>query len=223
MQVVALDVETANSSRGSICALSVVSRAFGARTWLVRPEPCYFAPVNVGIHGIREEHVANAPTIHEVFRELAPLVRDVTVVAHNASFDIGALVASARASAATRGDSPEQRVVESLAPPDLNFTCSLAIARRAWPNLSAFDLYSLCAAFGIDLTHHDATSDAWASLAIVERALVERRCATLDELHAALGLATHALCRWLRGTDRGSAAVEDPSGDRGLVRGGSVG
>ena len=144
MHVVALDVETANSSRGSICALSVVSRAFGARTWLVRPEPCYFAPVNVGIHGITEEHVANTPRIHEVFAELAPLLQDVIVVAHNASFDIGALVArAARAPEAPGGDSPEQPVVESLAPPDLDFTCSLAIARRAWPNLRA----STCTAY----------------------------------------------------------------------------
>jgi hypothetical protein len=38
MEVVALDVETANRFRTSVCAIAIAS-ASGARTWYVRPEP----------------------------------------------------------------------------------------------------------------------------------------------------------------------------------------
>ena len=63
----ALDFETANSYRGSPCAVGLVrvrdGQPVAERTWLMRPPEVVadFHPFNTSIHGITAEMVAGAP------------------------------------------------------------------------------------------------------------------------------------------------------------------
>jgi DNA polymerase-3 subunit epsilon len=64
-QFIAIDVETANSDRSSICQIGLVAFDQDGLAWewssLVNPE-CDFDANNVRIHGVRSQDVATAPT-----------------------------------------------------------------------------------------------------------------------------------------------------------------
>jgi len=57
--------ETANADRGSACAVGLVmvenGEVVGRVRQLIRPEPCWFDPMNVSIHGITPADVAARP------------------------------------------------------------------------------------------------------------------------------------------------------------------
>ena len=69
----AIDVETANADRASICQIGIVRAQNGeiAEHWqtLVNPEE-WFDPWNSSIHGIDEEDVTGSPTIPEIYDDL---------------------------------------------------------------------------------------------------------------------------------------------------------
>ena len=79
----ALDVETANADRASICQIGIVHIRDGAIRdhWqtLVDPED-WFDDLNVSIHGIAEEDVRGSPTLPEIREELRKRLRDLVVV-----------------------------------------------------------------------------------------------------------------------------------------------
>lgn len=90
----AIDFETANPKRGSACAIGLAK--FDANGKLVdtfysllKPHSSVsdFAPFNVGIHGISEEDVANAPEWDEIFEEISTFVDGLPLIAHNAPFE----------------------------------------------------------------------------------------------------------------------------------------
>ena len=64
----AIDFETANSSNASACAVGLArvrdGRIVARAGWLIQPPPGHdaFFEINVGIHGIHPEDVADAPT-----------------------------------------------------------------------------------------------------------------------------------------------------------------
>ena len=150
MDFVALDFETANSRADSACQLALVvvrgNEIVDEHCWLVRPPRLYFSPRNISIHGIRADHVERAPTMQQLWSQLYPLLDGQILVAHNAGFDIGVLVASLAA--------------YDIACPTLEFSCTRAIARRAWPGRSRYGLKPLGTWLGIDFKHHDALEDA---------------------------------------------------------------
>jgi len=94
MNFTAIDFETANSSRGSACAVGLGTveggRIVRAVQHLIRPDPLYFSPFNISIHGITAEDVANAPSFAELWSELLASISE-PLVAHNASFDISVI------------------------------------------------------------------------------------------------------------------------------------
>lgn len=168
MSFVALDVETANSRPSSICALAIAFAAQGtARTWLLRPEPPHFDGVNVGVHGIRTEQIADAPAFAVAWAEIRPYLDGQIVIAHNAPFDNRALLAACRAAG-----------VEG---PSCKFICSMRIARAIWPGRQKYTLDALASYLKIPLKHHDPASDAAAALMVVERAMQENGAASLEE------------------------------------------
>ena len=93
----AVDVETANDNWGSVCQIGAVRFRDGeeteSRTWLCTPPPGleHFDEVNVGIHGITAEDVADASPFAEAAAELFEFLGTDTLVAHNAQFDSTAL------------------------------------------------------------------------------------------------------------------------------------
>ena len=69
----ALDVETSNSDRSSICQVGWVlfenGNIISEFSSLVNPHSA-FLPRNIQVHGIQPHHVANAPSFAEIYPKL---------------------------------------------------------------------------------------------------------------------------------------------------------
>lgn len=157
----AIDVETANQSRASICAVGIAQVRDGVVTkrqrWLVQPLPGAdrFDPRNVAIHGITAQDVAlNGAPWDVVAREVAAVVGDDVLAAHNATFDMAVLMQASQQA--------------GLAAPDLPHVDSLTMARRVLPHLGHHRLPDVARELGITQGHHhDAGDDAWVCAQIV--------------------------------------------------------
>lgn len=153
----ALDVETANHNRGSICQVGVacVRPDGGIETWVTLVDPRTSRWVFSGLHGVTEEMVQGAPTIGEVVDTLDGLLVGQTVYQHS-GFDRGAI-----RTACSALDRPE---------PEWNWQNSVTVARSAWPELKGkggHGLASLKAHLGLRFEHHDAGEDARAAAEVV--------------------------------------------------------
>ncbi len=153
----AVDVETANSDRASICQIGIACvREDGTmETWtsLVDPQTadwsCSF------VHGITAREVRGAPCFAEIFGMIDELLAGRTVYQHS-SFDRSAVSAAC--------------AVAGLAAPDWDWQDSVRVARRAWPELKGnggHGLASLKSHLGLRFRHHDAGEDARAAAEIV--------------------------------------------------------
>lgn len=167
---IALDVETANSDMASICSIGLVhfrQGEIGSRlNIMINPED-RFDPMNISIHGIRPEHVANAKTMAEVFPIVASALGSVVVV-HHTHFDRVALCRAAK-----KHGFPE---------PTCQWLDSARVARRAWNRFSrsGCGLANLASEFSITFQHHDACEDARAAGMIMVRAMSDTGL-SLDE------------------------------------------
>ena len=80
LDFVAVDVETANAQRGSICSfgLSVVRSGKVVRTedWLTRPprQLDHFEGRNIGIHGITPGMVKHAPSFRQRLAQVLEVI-----------------------------------------------------------------------------------------------------------------------------------------------------
>lgn len=176
MKFIALDFETANYARTSACALGLVVVKNGViieqKVWLIKPIPFSF---NFSwLHGITEEHVANAPTFAQIWNELKDLLDYQIVVAHNAGFDVGVLAALLN--------------YFDLPPPNFRYFCSVQMARRTWKKLPGYNLKALSDKFNIKLKHHDALSDTIACAKLVLQASQDIQIQTAPELCKHLNL-----------------------------------
>lgn len=156
---IAVDVETANRDRNSICQIGLVCFSGEGIEWqwstLIDPE-CEFEPHNIRIHRITPEHVRTAPKWPDAYACIAESLRGQTIASHT-NFDEYALIEAC------------QRY--GLSPPQSRWLDSHALARRTWPAFSRHGLAELCTAFDISLNHHDALSDAMACGRIVKLCL----------------------------------------------------
>lgn len=155
LDFVAVDVETANWDRGSICsfgwALVRDGQIVEASSRLCRPpeELDWFAGMNVAIHGITPADVAREPRFDELVPELLESFGDLPVIAHNASFDMGAI--------------REAHSSSGLPWPSLSYGCTLVWSRRLLA-LPSHRLPVVCDHLGFPLEHHhDAACDAIAA------------------------------------------------------------
>lgn len=160
----AVDVETANWNWGSVCQIGAVRFRDGkeveSRSWLCTPPPGLdgFDDINVSIHGITADDVADAPGFAHAAGELIDFLGDDVFIAHNAQFDSTAL---RQALLACGADVPR-----------LSFACSLALARNASASgvieVANHKLPTVAKVAGMDaFQHHDACADARAAGVIV--------------------------------------------------------
>lgn len=173
MDFLALDFETATAQWNSPCELGIAVVKDGlvgeVRNWLIKPASWpYFSPWNVAVHGIRPADVADAPTFDELWEEVGPLVRNSTIVAHNASFDMGVL----------RGTLASYRIGHPL----FQYFCSVSLSKRIWPQMPKHDLKTLCGRHGIPLVHHRAGNDAEATARLVLRAGEQLGTSSVEDL-----------------------------------------
>jgi DNA polymerase-3 subunit epsilon len=152
---VAIDFETANRSRNSACAISVVcvqdNVIVKTYTQLIRPPILHFEFTY--IHGITARDVRDAPTYREIHQEVLNHISGAEfIAAHNASFDASVLNALCQ--------------YWNLQAPSTPWKCTVKIARNSW-GIYPTKLPNVCDHLGIALKHHDATSDATACAKIV--------------------------------------------------------
>ena len=91
----AIDFETANEQRTSVCSVGVVVVRGGVIAdsfySLIRPEPEYYSYWNTRVHGLTLEDTADAPVFPYVWEKVTPLIEGLPLVAHNSPFDEGCL------------------------------------------------------------------------------------------------------------------------------------
>ncbi len=154
----AIDVETANADRASICQIGLVHVRDGeiADHWqtLINPE-AWFDSINIAIHGIHPRDVRNAPKLPEVHDELYRRVHGSILVSHTA-FDRTAF---------------ERAIARyNLEQFQVTWLDSSRIVRRAWPDhygKRGWGLKNVAEDLGIPFKHHDALEDARVAAEIV--------------------------------------------------------
>ena len=153
----AIDFETANNERSSVCSVGIVIVRNGeiVDTFysLIQPEPNYYNYWCSQVHGLSHEDTENAPVFPKVWAQIEPLIKGLPLVAHNKAFDESCLKAVFRC---YRMDYP-----------DYEFYCTLQAARKKFPLLQNHQLHTVARHCGYHLEmHHHALADAEACAAI---------------------------------------------------------
>ena len=184
MKFTAIDFETANERRSSACAVGLTVVEDGEIVdeiyHLIRPNPTYFAPINVSIHGITSHDVADAPTFAQLWPELMKRVSG-PLVAHNAAFDMSVVRQALDAS--------------GLPYPETDYFCTVVIAKLTWPQHDSYKLNHLAEWLKIPLRHHDAAEDARACALLALHACQSHGVESLYDLQEPCGLRVGSLCR----------------------------
>jgi len=156
----ALDVETANNDRGTICQIGVacVREDNAIETWATYVDPQVDHWHFTALHGISADTVRGAPKFPDVLDLLRDQLSGATVYQHS-GFDRSAIEAACQSS--------------NLISPNWNWQDSVLVARKAWPELrgdGGHGLANLKRHLGLVFDHHDAGEDARAAAEVVLRA-----------------------------------------------------
>ncbi|PWG82689.1 3'-5' exonuclease [Pararcticibacter amylolyticus] len=140
----AIDFETAQGKRWSICQIGLIRVEKGVPTQkfdvLIKPPGNEYSFYNTQVHGITAEMTAHAPAFNHIWQSMLPFIEGQKIVAHNAAFDCSCL---------------EQTLAYyKLKVPDYTKVCTYQIYKRK--------LAELCSMYKISLSHHNALSDAQA-------------------------------------------------------------
>ena len=176
----AIDFETANGSAASPCAVGMVRVRSGKQVasfeMLFQPPSPHnwFSESNIRVHGITPEMISDSPSYTEALTSMLEFIQGDVLIAHNASFDMGVLKASAEA-------------IQSKLP-ELKYGCSLKIARKTY-NLESYRLNQVAYAIGHEeFEHHNALADSDACAKIVVHAADRHGVDSLDQLLSATKL-----------------------------------
>ena len=148
----AIDFETANNERSSVCSVGVVIVRDGEFVdsfySLIQPEPNYYNYWCSQVHGLSHEDTDDAPVFPKVWAQIEPLIEGLPLVAHNSSFDEGCLKAVFR--------------TYQMDYPDYEFHCTCVAARKHFgKRLPNHQLHVVAEACGYHLeNHHHALADA---------------------------------------------------------------
>lgn len=148
----AIDFETANQQRTSVCSVGIVIVRNGeivdSYYSLIKPEPEYYSYWNTRVHGLTMEDTMNARVFPEVWAEIQPKIEGLPLVAHNSPFDEGCLTSVFQ--------------MYQMDYPDYEFHCTCRASRRKLGSLLPnHQLQTVAAYCGYDLTqHHNALADA---------------------------------------------------------------
>lgn len=158
----AIDFETANSERSSVCSVGVVivrnNEIVDSFYSLINPEPNYYNYWCTKVHGLTNRDTDDAPIFPEVWKQIAPLIEGLPLVAHNSPFDESCLKAVFR--------------VYQMDYPDYKFYDTLSTARRTMKGLENHQLHTVAAVCGYQLdNHHHALADAEACVWIAREIL----------------------------------------------------
>lgn len=146
----AIDFETANVRRSSICSIGIVIVRGGIIVdkfySLVKPSPNYYTHWTTDVHGLTRRDTDNQPSFPEVWSQIKDKIAGLPLVAHNRPFDESCLKAVF-----------EEYGMEY---PNYEFHCTLAASRRCL-DIPSHQLHLSAAACGYNMeNHHNALADA---------------------------------------------------------------
>lgn len=148
----AIDFETANQKRSSVCSVGVVIVRNGEIVEsiykLIKPTPNYYATMCMRVHGMCDDDTCNAADFPEVWAEIEPHIQGLPLVAHNASFDKSCLRAA--------------HLTYNMDYPDYEFLDTLKASRQTFgKQLPNHKLHTVSEVCGFTLeNHHHALADA---------------------------------------------------------------
>jgi DNA polymerase III epsilon subunit-like protein len=139
----AIDFETANYQRTSICQIGLVRFENGIITkeysTLIQPPGNSYIHFFINFHGISPEMTKDAPKFYNIWDDIKEYIENQTVVAHNGfSFDFVCLEKTLN--------------LYDIEIPEFEKVCTYQIYKSK--------LNLLCELYSINLQHHDALSDA---------------------------------------------------------------
>ena len=128
----AIDFETANNERTSVCSVGVVIVRNGEIVdsfySLIKPEPNYYNYWYTQVHGLTRQDTEDAPIFPEVWKQIEPLIEGLPLVAHNKAFDESCLKAVFR--------------TYQMDYPDYPFYCTCVASRKAFPEAEHHPLHT---------------------------------------------------------------------------------
>jgi len=148
---VAIDFETANQHRSSVCSVGLVfvenNQIVESFYELIRPTPNFYCSWATDIHGINYWDTINSSEFPEVWNKVHEKIKIFPFVAHNSAFDESCLRA----------------VLESygIVQPSNPFYCTYRESKKMFPDLQNHQLNTVSEFLGFHLEdHHNALADA---------------------------------------------------------------
>ena len=159
----AIDFETANGKRSSVCSVGIVIVRNGKIVdkfySLIRPNPNYYTQWTTQIHGLTHYDTDYEENFPDVWDRISNRLEGLPLVAHNSPFDESCLKAVFN--------------LYGMEYPGYKFHCTLAASRKCL-KLPNHQLHTVASACGFDLTdHHHALADAEACAVIALKLLCE--------------------------------------------------
>ena len=119
----AIDFETANNERSSVCSVGIVIVRDGNIVdkfySLIKPEPEYYNYWCSQVHGLSLDDTMEAPVFPDVWAQIETMIEGLPLVAHNKAFDESCLKAVFR--------------VYQMDYPDYEFHFTCIASRKVWP------------------------------------------------------------------------------------------
>ncbi len=148
---VAIDFETANQYRSSVCSVGLVFvenfKIVGSYYELIRPTPNFYCGWATEIHGIDYYDTVNSSEFPDIWAKILKMIKGFPLVAHNSAFDESCLKAVLDSYGIERHKN--------------SFYCTLKESRKLFPNLPNHRLETVSEFLGFHLDdHHNALADA---------------------------------------------------------------
>jgi DNA polymerase-3 subunit epsilon len=158
MNFIALDFETANHCRKSVCSIGMVKVENGKIAdefySLVKPTPFNFEPLLTRIHGLSEVDCLNAPDFKILWPSISSWFNNQVILGHNVSYEKSVL----------KHLSLEYQIDFNI----MDFMCTLNISRKLLPELDNHKLPKIYNyLFNKKMRHHNALEDARATAEIM--------------------------------------------------------
>ncbi|MEG1543894.1 MAG: 3'-5' exonuclease [Tannerellaceae bacterium] len=172
-QFAAIDFETANAKRSSVCSVGIViveeGKIIDNLYSLIRPRPNFYTQWTTAVHGLCARDTDKADDFPAVWADIAPQIHGLPLVAHNSPFDEGCLKAVFD--------------LYGMDYPNYQFFCTCRLARRMYPTLVNHQLHTVSAHCGYNLAnHHHALADAEACARIAIAMMHQKEVKRLRDL-----------------------------------------
>ena len=154
----AIDFETANEERCSVCSIGIVivrdGKIIEKFYKLIKPTPNRYTYFTTRVHGLDYHDTCNAEIFPEVWKQIEHKIKGLPLVAHNSPFDESCLKAVFK--------------TYMMDYPDYNFHCTCKASKKVFgKELPNHKLPTVAARCGFDLdNHHNAIADAEACAAV---------------------------------------------------------